>query len=106
MLKLDTNMVILTRNVVWISKLYWDYMGITNKKKYNVQENMDNKTSIINLIENNDEGEYATYMEPNKSEKQSTKNNKIETEEKQQLPCWQRNLQMFYNPLGQEKMMS
>jgi hypothetical protein len=64
---------------------------------------MDNETSIINLIENNDEGEYVTYIKPNKSEKQSTKNNKIETEEKQQVLHWQRNLQMFYNPLGQEK---
>jgi hypothetical protein len=68
-----------------------------------VQEDMNNKTSMINLIKDNDEGEYVTYMEPNKSEKQSTKNNKNEIEEKQQVPRWQRNLQTFYNPLRQEK---
>ena len=93
-------MVILTRNVVWITKLYWNHMGITNKKKYNVQEDVNNKTSIINLIENNNKEEYITYMESNKSEKQSTKINKIEAEENKKLPCWQRNLQTFYNPIG------
>ena len=103
MLKLDTNAVILTRDVVWINKLYWNYMGMTNKKKYDIQEDMDDEASIIDLIKDNDENEEKTDAEPAKSRIELRKNNKIETTEKQQLPRWQRNLQTFYNPLGREK---
>ena len=53
MLKLDTYAVIITRDVVWINKMYWSYMGISNKQKYNIQEDKDDNTSIINLIEDN-----------------------------------------------------
>jgi hypothetical protein len=38
MLKLDTNAVILTRDIIWLNKLYWKYMGMTKLKKYQGKE--------------------------------------------------------------------
>ena len=38
MLKLETNAVIITQDIVWLNKLYGDYMGITKAKTYGVME--------------------------------------------------------------------
>jgi hypothetical protein len=52
MLKMDTNAIILTRDVVWLNKIYWNYMGMTKKQMYNVEDDTDDEPSIINLIDN------------------------------------------------------
>jgi hypothetical protein len=100
MLKLDTNAVILTRDVIWINKIYWEYMGITNKTKYNIQDDRNDEVTIIDLIEDENKNEINT--EKDKMEENITKNNQNENTEKQQIPRWQRNLQTFYNPSGRD----
>ena len=65
MLKLDTNAVIITRDIVWLKKMYYEYMGMTKIKKYNVEEDKptDNE-SVINLIEDmENEGDDVTDKE-------------------------------------------
>ena len=102
MLKLDTNAVILTRDVIWINKIYWEYMGITNKAKYHMQDDVNNKATIIDLIEDEDENQNSINTEKDKTGENMTKYNKNDNTKKLQIPCWQRNLQTFYNPSGRE----
>ena len=52
MLKMDTNAIIITRDIVWLNKIYWNYMGMTKKQMFNVEED---EPSIIALIDNNKE---------------------------------------------------
>ena len=72
-------------------------MGMSNIRKYNLQEDIDIKVSIINLTEDDDGNENTTTTEQDKKGIKLPKNNKIETTEKQQIPPCQRNLQTFYN---------
>ena len=56
-------------------------MGISNKQKYNIQEDMDNETSIINLIEDDNKIENTTKQDETiinlqKSEAKSSQNSK------------------------------
>ena len=86
MLKLDTNAVIITRDVSWLKKIYWEYMGFTNVTKYNVKE--DDEVDITKEKKTDqEEDEIATPNQP-KSERK--------------IPLWQKNLQTFYNPVGRE----
>jgi hypothetical protein len=91
MLKLDTNAITIMRDIVWINKLYGEYMGISNKIKYNIQEDEYDATSVINLIKNNEKNETITTLNNDERNKKTPK-----------TLGWQKNLQTFYNPLGRE----
>ena len=95
MLKLDTNAVIITRDIKWLRKLYWEYMGMTKLKNYQIEE--DNKLSIVELIDE-DEDESS-----NKNVKTDTiQDQEFQSIKDKSIPRWQRNLQTFYNPIGRE----
>jgi hypothetical protein len=109
MLKLDTNAVILTRDIVWLNKLYWKYMGMTKLKKYQVKEDNNSSSSIIELIDhdhkdNKDDAGRDTDDDENKKqvEAEITQSDQLALTNEQQSPRWQRNLQTFYNPSGRE----
>jgi hypothetical protein len=109
MLKLDTNAVILTRDIVWLNKLYWKYMGMTKLKKYQVEEDNNSISSIVELIdndheENKDDAGRDTDDDANKKtvEAEITQSEQLVPMYEQQIPIWQHNLQTFYNPSGRE----
>ena len=95
MLKLDTNTVIITRDIKWLRKLYWEYMGMTKLKKYQVEE--DNKLSIVELIDKEED-------EPSnkKVETDIIQNQDFQSTKDKPIPRWQQNLQTFYNPTRRE----
>jgi hypothetical protein len=103
MLKLDTNSVIITRDIVWLKKMYNEYMGMTKMKKYNVEDdNHTNKESTFEIIEELDEEE----DEFTDKEQEGTGNNQPVARRTriEKMPRWQRNIQTFYNPNpGQEE---
>jgi Reverse transcriptase (RNA-dependent DNA polymerase) len=87
MLKLDTNTIIITRDIVWLKKTYGEYMRLTKSKKIgNYSEGADNDNNI--LEEDHEElSDKILNIENDNSER-----------EKERMPCWQQNLQTFYNP--------
>jgi hypothetical protein len=71
MLKLETNIVIITQNIVWLNKLYGDYMGITKTKTYRVIENENQNSNLeIELIHKEEDNESILNQETaNKNQK-------------------------------------
>ena len=98
MLKLDTNAVIITRDVIWLKKIYWEYMGMTNMMKYNIEEDKEDGYPYVKTVENNNEKETEKETEP--ADDENTTPNQPKNERK--IPLWQKNLQTFYNPVGRE----
>jgi Reverse transcriptase (RNA-dependent DNA polymerase) len=108
MLKLDTNAIIITRDIIWLKKLYWKYMGIMKVKKYQIEEDDNSNASIVELIDNFHEEKKSverSVVENIEEEKTvEIKNNQFASmnDREERIPRWQRNLQTFYNPSGRE----
>jgi hypothetical protein len=95
MLKLDTNAIIITRDIVWLKKTYGEYVNSTNTID-NLNDEPVNETPWIELIEDGDEEEHRL----NDEEPEGTEENLpvIRRTREEKVPRWKRNLTTFYNP--------
>ena len=71
MLKLETNVVIITQGIVQLNKLYGDYMGITKAQTYGIMEdeNLHNNFEIELIHEEENNESISNQETTNKKQK-------------------------------------
>ena len=96
MLNLETNSIIITRDIKWLKKTYGEYIGLSNLQQFRVEP--DESEKQLEVIELLDDEENFDDQESDKVEEQQDLINKQEKKKNTTMTRWQHNLQTFYNP--------
>ena len=96
MLNLETNLIIITRDIIWFKEIYGEYMGLSNLQQFGVEPNESEKQ--LEVIELLDDEENFDDQDSDKVEEQHNLINEQEKKKNTTMTRWQHNLQTFYNP--------
>ena len=85
MLNLETNAIIITRDIKQLKKTYGEYMGLSNLKQFGVEpDELEKLLEVIELLDNEESKENFDDQDSNKVEEQQDLSNKQKNKKTQQ----------------------